>query len=49
MFCGCGGMGLGFKKANDEEYALSKWEEKITDAINYLLLLKVAVMEEVER
>lgn len=31
-----------------ENYLPEKWEEKITDAINYLLLLKAMVVEESE-
>ena len=30
----------------DRKFTLSRWEEKITDTINYLLLLKVMVEEE---
>jgi hypothetical protein len=30
----------------DGTFTLGRWEEKITDSINYLLLLKAAVMEE---
>lgn len=30
------------------EYPLDRWEEKITDHINYLLLLKGLVLEEIE-
>ena len=30
------------------EYSIEKWEEKITDHINYLLLLKAIVIEEAE-
>lgn len=29
-----------------EQFAIAKWNEKITDAINYLLLLKAIVCEE---
>lgn len=29
-----------------ENYSVDRWEEKITDAINYLLLLKAMVVEE---
>jgi len=30
---------------NDEPYSMDKWDEKITDSINYLLLLKAVLME----
>ena len=30
------------------EYSLEKWTEKITDHINYLLLLKAMITEEIE-
>lgn len=30
------------------EHSLDKWTEKITDSINYLLLLKALVVEEIE-
>lgn len=32
-----------------EEYPMSMWEEKITDHINYLLLLKAVIFEEKEK
>ena len=38
-----GGSGNG-----NREYSLETWEEKITDSINYLLLLKAMVVEESE-
>lgn len=31
---------------SDQEFTLERWTEKITDTINYMLLLKAAVMEE---
>lgn len=31
---------------SDKEFTEARWTEKITDSINYLLLLKAAVMEE---
>lgn len=31
---------------NDQDFSVDRWTEKITDSINYLLLLKAAVMEE---
>lgn len=31
-----------------EKYNIDKWEEKITDHINYLLLLKAVILEENE-
>ena len=31
---------------SNKHYHLDKWNEKITDAINYLILLKAVVMEE---
>lgn len=31
---------------SDRQFTEARWTEKITDAINYLLLLKAAVMEE---
>lgn len=33
----------------DTEYPISLWEEKITDTINYLLLLKAIVIEDNEK
>lgn len=32
-----------------EDYPIEKWEEKITDSINYLLLLKAMIVEEKEQ
>lgn len=32
---------------SDKKFDEAKWTEKITDSINYLLLLKAAVMEEI--
>ena len=37
-----------YDMCNEGEYSLEKWTEKITDSINYLLLLKAMVYEEVE-
>ena len=34
--------------ADSESYRMDTWEEKITDSINYLLLLKAIVKEEDE-
>lgn len=31
---------------SDKDFSEARWTEKITDSINYLLLLKAAVMEE---
>lgn len=31
---------------SDKDFTEARWTEKITDSINYLLLLKAAVMEE---
>jgi hypothetical protein len=31
---------------SDEEFSLEKWDEKLTDHLNYLLLLKAIVVEE---
>lgn len=31
---------------SNETFDLARWTEKITDSINYLLLLKAAIMEE---
>lgn len=31
---------------SDEEFSIEKWNEKITDHINYLILLKAVVSEE---
>lgn len=31
---------------SDQTFTLERWTEKITDTINYMLLLKAAVMEE---
>ena len=33
---------------SDKDYPIELWEEKITDAINYLLLLKCVIVEEKE-
>lgn len=33
---------------SDQEFSDERWTEKITDSINYLLLLKAAVIEEKE-
>ena len=35
-----------YDMCNGGEYSLEKWDEKITDSINYLLLLKALVEEE---
>lgn len=34
--------------ASGETYTLDRWTEKISDAINYLLILKAAVVEELD-
>ena len=31
---------------SDREFSIPMWDEKITDSINYLLLLKAAILEE---
>lgn len=31
---------------SDEQYSIAQWDEKITDHLNYLLLLKAVVVEE---
>lgn len=36
------------RDAKGENISISKWEEKITDHINYLLLLKALIIEEKE-
>jgi hypothetical protein len=33
---------------NDQQYSISQWDEKIGDAVNYLILLKAIVEEERE-
>lgn len=38
-----------YDMCNGGEYPEKKWEEKITDSINYLLLLKAMVLEENEQ
>lgn len=38
-----------YEMCNGGEYSLEKWDEKITDSINYLLLLKAMVEEEQRR
>ena len=35
-----------YDMCKDGEYSVEKWTEKITDHINYLLLLKAMIMEE---
>lgn len=35
-----------YDMARDGEYSIEKWNEKITDHINYLLLLKALICEE---
>lgn len=35
-----------YDMCKDGEYSIAKWEEKITDHINYLLLLKALIVEE---
>ena len=37
-----------FDMCHEESIGLEKWEEKITDHINYLLLLKAVVEEEID-
>lgn len=32
-----------------KQYSKERWEEKITDSINYLLILKAMVIEELEK
>lgn len=31
---------------DDNKYSIEKWDEKITDSINYLILLKAIIMED---
>lgn len=39
-----------YSMCNDnKEYSIEKWTEKITDHINYLLLLKALIIEEGEK
>ena len=33
---------------SDQEYSMEVWDEKITDHINYLLLLKIVTVEEAQ-
>lgn len=33
---------------SDDSFSLEKWDEKITDHINYLILLRAVVVEENE-
>lgn len=37
-----------YEMCHDENHSIEKWTEKITDHINYLLLLKAIVIEEQE-
>lgn len=37
------------RNKDSENYTIEKWEEKISDHINYLLLLKALIIEEIEK